>query len=69
MQEGSEHRTANYSTFFVENESSNYRLTVTGYSGDAGGEEHYLKIIWYNHGDRIYYLSEMPEPVLLKSAR
>lgn len=41
MQAGSDHRTANYSTFFVENESSNYRLTVKGYSGDAGGEDDY----------------------------
>ncbi|CAC5423683.1 Fibrinogen-like protein 1,Ficolin-1,Ficolin-2 [Mytilus coruscus] len=36
MQTESDNRTANYSTFFVENEGSKYRLAVTGYSGDAG---------------------------------
>ncbi|VDI32730.1 Hypothetical predicted protein, partial [Mytilus galloprovincialis] len=36
MQNAVDHRTANYSSFFIENESANYRLTVTGYSGDAG---------------------------------
>lgn len=37
MQAGSEHRTANYSTFSVGDERSIYRLTVTGYSGNSGG--------------------------------
>ncbi|VDI26974.1 very-long-chain (3R)-3-hydroxyacyl-CoA dehydratase [Mytilus galloprovincialis] len=35
MQSGFVHYTANYSTFLVENENSKYRLTVTGYSGNA----------------------------------
>lgn len=31
------HRWGNYSVFSVANEMSNYRLTVTGYTGDASG--------------------------------
>ena len=27
---------ANYTTFLISNESDNYRLTIEGYSGDAG---------------------------------
>ncbi|CAC5423682.1 Fibrinogen-like protein 1,Tenascin,Ryncolin-2,Ryncolin-4,Angiopoietin-related protein 6,Angiopoietin-related protein 2,Angiopoietin-related protein 7,Ficolin-2,Ryncolin-1,Tenascin-R,Ryncolin-3,Ficolin-1,Fibrinogen C domain-containing protein 1 [Mytilus coruscus] len=38
MQDGSVHHKANYSTFVVGNENSKYRLTVTGYSGLAGGD-------------------------------
>lgn len=35
-----EHRTANYTTFSVNDEQSSYVLTVKGYSGDAGREFH-----------------------------
>ncbi|XP_071139105.1 ficolin-2-like [Mytilus edulis] len=38
MEYGGNHRTANYSTFFIDNEGSNYKLTAQGYSGDAGGD-------------------------------
>ena len=40
-----EHRTANYSTFAVGDEDSKYILTVTGYSGNAGGIIIYA---WYS---------------------
>ena len=42
--ENGEHRTANYSNFMVANEFSKYQLTVTGYSGDAGGNHPFLII-------------------------
>ncbi|CAC5423681.1 Fibrinogen-like protein 1,Tenascin,Angiopoietin-related protein 6,Angiopoietin-related protein 7,Ficolin-2,Ryncolin-1,Tenascin-R,Ficolin-1,Fibrinogen C domain-containing protein 1 [Mytilus coruscus] len=38
MQAETDHRMANYSTFSVGDESSKYRLAVTGYSGDAGSD-------------------------------
>lgn len=44
MEYGGNHRTANYSTFFIDNEGSNYKLTAQGYSGDAGGEDDYVRI-------------------------
>ncbi|XP_076081210.1 uncharacterized protein LOC143052132 [Mytilus galloprovincialis] len=36
MEQSNLHRMANYSNFIVDNERNKYRLTVTGYSGDAG---------------------------------
>lgn len=38
MQDVGSNQLVNYSTFLVDNERSKYRLTVTGYSGNTGGD-------------------------------
>ena len=44
--------TAEYERFYVENEKSNYRLHVTGYSGDAGDSLSYHDNMEFSTYDR-----------------